>query len=200
MINEDGDARLGDFGVTGIITDPTVVERDSMTTSKPGDTRYMAPELLDPHQFGFKQSNPSKESDVFSFAMTAYEVSISSNLMARVINSRLSPIIRSSRGTCRMVYGWIASPPLISYLATGLLAPETQRPISGYLTRSGRPSCAVGTRNHASGCPHIDYIEDSPNLSWNMRRIPRSLGVAEVSCDLPTNSSLKPTFEHSGGR
>ena len=45
-----------------------------MTTSKPGVTRYMAPELLNPLQFGHMHSDPLKESDVYSFAMTAYEV------------------------------------------------------------------------------------------------------------------------------
>ena len=34
----------------------------------------MAPELLNPSQFSLANSNPSKESDVYSLAMTAYEV------------------------------------------------------------------------------------------------------------------------------
>ena len=75
LITEEGNACLGDFGITGIITDPTIVKPDSISTSKWGVTRYMAPELLDPGLFGFKHSNPSKESDVYSFAMTAYQVS-----------------------------------------------------------------------------------------------------------------------------
>ena len=62
---------LGDFGITVIITDTAVVGRDSLTTLI---ARYMAPELLDPQELGFAHSNPSRESDVFSFAMTAYEV------------------------------------------------------------------------------------------------------------------------------
>ena len=74
MITDDGIARLGDFGITGIVTDPTVVEPGSTTTTKPGVVRYMAPELLNPSQFGLANSNPSKESDVYSLAMTAYEV------------------------------------------------------------------------------------------------------------------------------
>ena len=56
------------------MTDPTLVERDSITTSKTGYTRYLAPELLDPVKFGLRAANCSKESDVFSFVMTAYEV------------------------------------------------------------------------------------------------------------------------------
>jgi len=70
----EGDARLGDFGITGIITNPALVEQDSATASKPGAVRYMAPELLNPSQFSLVNSNPSKESDIYSLAMTAYEV------------------------------------------------------------------------------------------------------------------------------
>lgn len=57
-----------------IVIGPTVVERDSMTTPKLGHTCYMAPELLDPPQFGFEHGNPSKESDIYAFAMVTYEV------------------------------------------------------------------------------------------------------------------------------
>jgi len=73
LITEEGAACLGDFGITGTITDPTVVSRETPTT-KPGASRYMAPELLYPRQFGLKNSNPSKESDIYSFSMTAYKV------------------------------------------------------------------------------------------------------------------------------
>ena len=92
-----------------------------MTTSKPGVTRYLAPELLDPHQFGFKHSNPSKESDIYSFAMTAYEVPyiLLQYLAARVTNERLISMTRSSRETYRMVYGQKVSPPFTLYPVTG---------------------------------------------------------------------------------
>jgi len=56
-----------------VITDPTVVESGSTAASKPGVVRYMAPELLNPTQFNLLSSIPSKESDVYSLAMTAYE-------------------------------------------------------------------------------------------------------------------------------
>ena len=84
-----------------IITDPILVERSSATTSKPGVTRYMAPELLNPQEFGLTHSNPSKESDIYSFGMTTYEV-FSSSLMARVTDEHLLPMARSFRETCRM--------------------------------------------------------------------------------------------------
>lgn len=75
LITEGGTARIGDFGITGIITDPTVVEPRCTTGSRsPGLVRYMAPELLNPSQFNLANGNPSKESDIYSFAMTAFEV------------------------------------------------------------------------------------------------------------------------------
>jgi len=56
------------------------VEPGSTTTSKPGVVRYMAPELLNPPQFSLPNSNPSKESDIYSLAMTAYEVRSSNTI------------------------------------------------------------------------------------------------------------------------
>ena len=50
------------------------MEPGSTTTSKPGVVRYTAPELLNPSQFGLLNSNPTKESDIYSFAVTTYEV------------------------------------------------------------------------------------------------------------------------------
>lgn len=74
LISGEGVARLSDFVICRIITDPTVVEPGSTTTSKPGSARYIAPELLNPSQFGLIASNPTKESDAYSFVMTAYGV------------------------------------------------------------------------------------------------------------------------------
>ena len=74
LITNDGTACLGDFGITGIVNNCTAAERGSAAASKSGVTRYMAPEVLNPPQFGLTQSSPSRESDVYSFAMTAYEV------------------------------------------------------------------------------------------------------------------------------
>ena len=65
---------MADFGITGVVTDPTVVDSGSTTSVKPGSVRYMAPELLDPSAFGLPNSNPRRKSDVYSLAMTTYEV------------------------------------------------------------------------------------------------------------------------------
>jgi len=65
--------------MAGIITNPALVEPTPTTCRKPGAVRYVAPELLNPKQFSLKHENgsPSKESDVYSLVMTAYEVSSS---------------------------------------------------------------------------------------------------------------------------
>ena len=57
-----------------MISDPTVMEPGSAIASRLGVVRYTAPELLDPTQFNLPNSNPSKESDVYSLVMTVYEV------------------------------------------------------------------------------------------------------------------------------
>ena len=46
----------------------------SKVTTKPGAERYMAPELLNPGQFGLANSKRTKESDIYSLAMTTYQV------------------------------------------------------------------------------------------------------------------------------
>ena len=74
LIDKNGTARLGNFGLSGVGIDPAIVAPEGISTSKPGAVRYMAPELLDPSQFGLSKCVPTKESDVYSLAVTAYEV------------------------------------------------------------------------------------------------------------------------------
>ena len=69
----EGNARLGDFGITGVVTASTLVGPGA-ATPLPGKNRYIAPELLDPAKFELPNGNSTKESDVYSLAMTAYEV------------------------------------------------------------------------------------------------------------------------------
>jgi serine/threonine protein kinase len=47
----------------------------SLNSSADGGTvRWMSPELLDPDQFGFEDSRPTKESDCYALGMVIYEV------------------------------------------------------------------------------------------------------------------------------
>ena len=152
-----------DFGTTAIITDPTVVERINMTTSNPGAICYMAPELLDPKHFGLTHSNPSKESDVHSFATITHEV-FSSHLVARVINEHL-PMIRSSRGARRIVEGRRVSRPLVLCPTSGHLAQLTQLQATGYPIKSGTPFSAARSVLHILGRPFIYCIVRATRFS-----------------------------------
>ena len=74
MINEDGAACIGDFGIADIISDPRVTGQHGTTARKQGTIRYMAPEQVHPKKFNMENSDAVKESDVYSFIMTAYRV------------------------------------------------------------------------------------------------------------------------------
>ena len=130
-----------------------------MATSSPRVVRYMAPELLSPEQFGFTHSNPSKESDVYSFAMTVYEV-FSSHLAAHTINERFL-MIRSSRGSCRMVENRMVLRPFVSCPASDHPAQLFHRQAASYPIKSGTLFSDVGLRLRSPGCPFIHYIKNS---------------------------------------
>ena len=74
LISDGGVACLGDFGITGVTGDLEITEPHTPVFD-PGFSRYTAPELLNPSQFSLANSNPSKESDIYSLAMTTYEAS-----------------------------------------------------------------------------------------------------------------------------
>ena len=73
LIDQNGFARLADFGLLTIISDPTnyTVSSSAMTH---GTTRWMSPELLDPDQFEFCDGQPTKKSDCYALGMVIYEV------------------------------------------------------------------------------------------------------------------------------
>ena len=72
LIDEDGRARLADFGLLMIISDTNLVSSASFT---PGGTwRWMSPELFDPESFGLKAGCPTKRSDCYALGMVIYEV------------------------------------------------------------------------------------------------------------------------------
>ena len=73
LIDEDLHARLADFGLLTVVSDPTNTTASS-SSARGGTTRWMSPELLDPDQFGLKDSKPTKESDCYALGMVIYEV------------------------------------------------------------------------------------------------------------------------------
>ncbi|KDQ55759.1 hypothetical protein JAAARDRAFT_133505 [Jaapia argillacea MUCL 33604] len=71
LIDEMGQARLADFGLS-IFADST---RGAFTTSSgAGSTRWMAPELIQPEQFGYDHARRSRPSDVYAFGHVCLEI------------------------------------------------------------------------------------------------------------------------------
>ena len=73
LIDNSGHARLADFGLLTTVSDSTH-STTSSSLKNAGTTRWMSPELLDPDQFGFKDSRPTKESDCYALGMVILEV------------------------------------------------------------------------------------------------------------------------------
>ncbi|KAF9780167.1 kinase-like domain-containing protein [Thelephora terrestris] len=73
LIDQNRHARLADFGLLTIISDPTnTAVTNSLSIA--GTTRWMSPELLDPSQFGSENTRPTKESDSYALGMVILEV------------------------------------------------------------------------------------------------------------------------------
>ena len=73
MVDQSGHARLADFGLLTLLSDPTNYATVSATTNA-GTTRWMGPELLHPELFGFKGGRPTKQSDCYALGMVILEV------------------------------------------------------------------------------------------------------------------------------
>jgi serine/threonine protein kinase len=73
LIDKDGHARLADFGLLTIVSDPTNPTVSS-SSADGGTTRWMSPELLKAHQSGTRHVRPTKESDCYALGMVVYEV------------------------------------------------------------------------------------------------------------------------------
>ena len=78
LIDQSGCARLADFGLMTIITDPKHLLSSSSHTQG-GTVRWMSPERIAPERFGFKNSRPTISSDCYALGMVIYET-ISGNL------------------------------------------------------------------------------------------------------------------------
>jgi len=72
LIDQTGHARLADFGLLTIISDPTNLLSSSSYTQG-GTVRWMSPELIDPENFGFEKFRPTKYSDGYALGMVIYE-------------------------------------------------------------------------------------------------------------------------------
>ena len=72
LIDQAGHARLADFGLLTIISDPANLLSSSSYTQG-GTARWMSPELINPRRFGIEKSCPTKSSDCYAFGMVIYE-------------------------------------------------------------------------------------------------------------------------------
>ena len=72
LIDEAGQARLADFGLLTIISDPAN-DLPSSARTQGGTVRWMSPELIYPEHFGIEKSRPTKSSDCYALGMVIYE-------------------------------------------------------------------------------------------------------------------------------
>ena len=78
LIDQTGHARVADFGLLTIISDPKYLLSSSSHTQG-GTVRWMSPERIAPERFGFKSGRPTIPSDCYALGMVIYET-ISGNL------------------------------------------------------------------------------------------------------------------------
>ena len=71
LIDDDDTARVTDFGMA-LIAEATSYQYASVHGG--GATRWQAPELIDPEEFGFQSSRPTFASDIYAFACVCVEV------------------------------------------------------------------------------------------------------------------------------
>ncbi|KAF9787032.1 kinase-like domain-containing protein [Thelephora terrestris] len=76
LISEDGHACLTDVGTTRVAGDMSSATATIQTSTTEGGltVRWSPPELIDPERIGSKIGRPTKKSDVYSMAMTIYQV------------------------------------------------------------------------------------------------------------------------------
>jgi len=72
LIDQTGHARLADFGLLKVISDPTN-GLPSSSTPQGGTFRWMSPELLDPKRFRLPRICPTVSSDCYALGMVIYE-------------------------------------------------------------------------------------------------------------------------------
>jgi len=72
LIDQAGHARLADFGLLTIISNPVNL-LSSSSCMQGGTARWMGPELIAPERFGFEKSRPTKASDCYALGMVIYE-------------------------------------------------------------------------------------------------------------------------------
>ena len=104
LVDSDGVSRLGGLGSAFSLSLPASwsdVESETLFCG-------IAPELIDPHAFGFVHARPTKATDMFGFGMLAWEVSrilsVSKSLgvhpLVFTLGSHRKAPVRKKRGGC----------------------------------------------------------------------------------------------------
>lgn len=75
LVDVEGHARLADFGISRIVYATDSVNAMTAVTPGQGTVYWMAPEVLDPEQYGINEKeDPMPESDIYSLAMLMWEI------------------------------------------------------------------------------------------------------------------------------
>jgi len=87
LVDPKGSARLADFGLA-IIIDESTVGSTAGGRELRGTTRWMAPEMLLPEEYGFsddwQRRLPSTGTDIYALGMTILEVCVSTERLLNV--------------------------------------------------------------------------------------------------------------------
>ena len=87
LVNSMGSALLADFGLAIIIDESTVGSTTGGREIR-GTTRWMAPEMLLPEEYGFsddwQRRLPSTGTDIYALGMTILEVCVSTERLSNV--------------------------------------------------------------------------------------------------------------------
>ncbi|KAH9840783.1 kinase-like domain-containing protein [Rhodofomes roseus] len=67
-------ARLCDFGMTTVIHSLNSANASTESHGEKGTTRYLAPELLDPEQYGLQHAHVSLPADIYALGIVIWEV------------------------------------------------------------------------------------------------------------------------------
>ena len=73
LVDQAGHARVADFGLLTLISDPTNGLSSNISMQGGGTARWMSPELINPERFGLENSRPTKPSDCYALGMVIYE-------------------------------------------------------------------------------------------------------------------------------
>lgn len=74
LIDRTGHARLTDFGLLTIMSDPSSQLSSNSNIHAGGTPRWMSPELIDSQRFGSANCLPTISSDCYALGMVVYEV------------------------------------------------------------------------------------------------------------------------------